>query len=214
MKELENWLEEKKLLRVEKFLKERGFNTFLVPDKDLAKNKILEIIPKGATIGIGGSITIREIGIIEELEKRGHIIYHHWKEGLSLEEDLEIRKKELLSDVFLSSVNAVTLSGELVNIDGIGNRVSAQIFGPGQVIVVIGRNKVVVNLETALWRIKNITAPLNAKRLNLDVPCKELGYCEKECDSPKKMCRIITILTAPPSRTSYTVILVNENLGY
>ncbi|MCX7941771.1 MAG: lactate utilization protein [Dictyoglomaceae bacterium] len=214
MKELENWLEEKRLMRVEKFLKERGFNTFLVPDKDSAKDKILEIIPKEAVIGIGGSVTIRQIGIIEELEKRGYTIYHHWKEGLSLEEDLEIRKKELLSDVFLSSVNAVTLSGELVNIDGIGNRVSAQIFGPKQVIVVVGRNKVVINLETALWRIKNITAPLNAKRLNLNVPCADLGYCEEECKSPNKMCRVITILNAPPSRTPFFVILVNENLGF
>lgn len=214
MMDLENWLEEKRLQRVEKFLKERGFNVFLVPDKDSARNKILEIIPKEATIGIGGSVTIRQMGIIEELEKRGYIVYHHWKKGLSFEEDLEIRKKELLSDVFLSSVNAITLTGELVNIDGIGNRVSAQIFGPGQVIVVVGRNKIVVNLETALWRIKNVTAPLNAKRLNLNVPCAELGYCEEECNSPNKMCRITTILSAPPSKTPFTVILVNENLGF
>lgn len=214
MKELEKWLGEKQLLRVEKFLRDRGFNTFLAPDKEAAKNKILEMIPEKATIGIGGSITIRQLNIIEELEKRGHIIYQHWKEGLSLEEDLEIRRKEITSDVHLSSVNAITFSGELVSIDGIGNRVSAQIFGPRQVIVVAGKNKLVMNLETALWHIKNVVAPLNAKRLNLDLPCGELGYCVEECNSSKKMCRVITILESAPSRTPFWVILVNEDLGF
>lgn len=214
MKELEKWLGEKQLLKVAKVLERRGFNTFLAPDKESAKNKILDIIPEKATVGIGGSITIRQLNIIEELEKRGHTIYHHWKEGLSLEEDLEIRKKELTSDVFLSSVNAITFSGELVNIDTVGNRVAAQIFGPKQVIIVAGKNKLVVNLETALWHIRNVVTPLNAKRLNIDVPCGELGYCVNECNSSKKMCRIITILEAPPSKTPFWVILVNEELGF
>lgn len=213
MRELEKWLGEKQLQRVEKLLKERGFNVLLVENKEMAKEKVLELIPEGAKVGIGGSMTIREIGIIEELEKRGFEIYHHWKPGLSPDEDLEIRKKELISDVFLSSVNAITFSGEIVNIDGVGNRVSAQIFGPKKVILVVGKNKLVVNLETAIWHIKNVVAPLNAKRLNLDLPCGTLGYCA-DCSSPKKMCRVITIMEAPPSKTEIWIILVNENLGF
>jgi L-lactate utilization protein LutB len=213
MKDIEYWFSEKQLLRVEKFLKDRGFNTFVVENKESAKKKVLELIPEGATIGVGGSLTIRQINVLEELEERGHKIFNHWIPGLSQEEDMEMRKSSLLSDVFLSSVNAITLSGELVNIDGIGNRVSAQIFGPKKVIVVVGKNKIVMNLETAIWHIKNITAPLNAKRLNVDVPCSEYGYCT-DCNSPKRICRVITILEAPPSRTPFYIILVNENLGF
>ncbi len=213
MKDLKNWLEEKQLKRTAEFLKERGFEVFLVKDKEEAKNVVLKLIPENATVGIGGSITIREIGVIEELEKRGNKVIHHWKEGLTPEEDFEIRRQELLSDVFLSSVNALTFSGELVNMEGIGNRVAAQIFGPKKVIIVVGKNKLVVNLETAIWRIKNIVAPLNAKRLKLELPCVEEGYCI-DCNHPKKICRITTILEAPPARTPFYVVLVNEELGF
>lgn len=213
MKNLKNWLEEKQLKRTAEFLKERGFEVFLVKDKEEAKNVVLKLIPENATVGIGGSITIREIGVIEELEKRGNKVIHHWKEGLTPEEDFEIRRQELLSDVFLSSVNALTFSGELVNMEGIGNRVAAQIFGPKKVIIVVGKNKLVVNLETAIWRIKNIVTPLNAKRLKLELPCVEEGYCI-DCNHPKKICRITTILEAPPARTPFYVVLVNEELGF
>lgn len=213
MKDLKNWLEEKQLKRTAEFLKERGFEVFLVKDKEEAKNVVLKLIPENATVGIGGSITIREIGVIEELEKRGNKVIHHWKEGLTPEEDFEIRRQELLSDVFLSSVNALTFSGELVNMEGIGNRVAAQIFGPKKVIIVVGKNKLVVNLETAIWRIKNIVTPLNAKRLKLELPCVEEGYCI-DCNHPKKICRITTILEAPPARTPFYVVLVNEELGF
>ncbi|MFN3699565.1 MAG: lactate utilization protein [Dictyoglomus sp.] len=213
MKDLKNWLEEKQLKRTAEFLKERGFEVFLVKDKEEAKNVVLKLIPENATVGIGGSITIREIGVIEELEKRGNKVIHHWKEGLTPEEDFEIRRQELLSDVFLSSVNALTFSGEIVNMEGIGNRVAAQIFGPKKVIIVVGKNKLVVNLETAIWRIKNIVTPLNAKRLKLELPCVEEGYCI-DCNHPKKICRITTILEAPPARTPFYVVLVNEELGF
>lgn len=213
MRDFRNWLDEKQLKRTAELLKERGFEVFLVQNKDEAKNLLLKLIPEEAIVGIGGSITIREIGIIEELEKRGNKVIHHWKEGLTPEEDFNIRRQELLSDVFLSSVNALTFSGELVNMESIGNRVAAQIFGPKKVILVIGKNKLVVNLETALWRIKNVVTPLNAKRLKLELPCVEEGYCI-DCNHPKKICRITTILEAPPAKTPFYIVLVNENLGY
>ncbi|MGB9767462.1 MAG: lactate utilization protein [Dictyoglomus turgidum] len=213
MKDLKSWLTKKQLERTAELLKERGYEVFLVEDREEAKNKVLSLIPQEATVGIGGSITIREIGVIEELEKRGNKVIHHWKEGLTPEQDLEIRRQELLSDVFLSSVNALTFSGEIVNMEAIGNRVAAQIFGPKKVIVVVGRNKLVVNLETAIWRIKNIVTPLNAKRLKLELPCADEGYC-MNCNHPNRICRITTILEAPPSRTPFTVILVNEDLGF
>jgi len=213
LKDFKNWLDEKQLKRTAELLKERGFEVFLVHNKDEAKSILLKLIPEDATVGVGGSITIREIGIIEELEKRGNRVIHHWKEGLSPEEDFNVRRQELLSDVFLSSVNALTFSGELVNMESIGNRVAAQIFGPKKVITVIGKNKLVVNLETAIWRIKNVVTPLNAKRLKLELPCVEEGYCI-DCNHPKKICRITTILEAPPAKTPFYIVLVNEELGF
>jgi len=203
MKDIKVWLTEKQLKRTAEILKERGYDVFLVENREEAKNIVLKLIPENATVGIGGSITIREIGVIEELEKRGNKVIHHWKEGLSPEEDLEIRRQELISDVFLSSVNALTFSGEIVNMEAIGNRVAAQIFGPKKVIVVVGRNKLVINLETAIWRIKNVVTPLNARRLRLELPCAEEGYCV-DCNHPKRICRITTILEAPPARTPFT----------
>jgi uroporphyrinogen-III synthase len=213
MGDIKNWLEEKQLQRTARLLKERGFEVFLVNDRHEARDLVLKIIPEDAKVGVGGSVTIREIGVIEELEKRGNKVIHHWKEGVSPEEDLEIRRQELLSDVFLSSVNALTFSGEIVNMEAIGNRVAAQIFGPKKVIVVVGKNKLVINLETAIWRIKNIVTPLNAKRLKLELPCAEEGYCI-DCNHPKKICRITTILEAPPAKTPFSIVLVNEELGF
>jgi hypothetical protein len=119
----------------------------------------------------------------------------------------------MTSDLFLSSVNAVTMNGELVNIDGMGNRVNATNFGPKQVILVAGYNKIVADVESAIKRIKNVTAPMNAARLNLDVPCAKLGKCV-DCNSPNRMCRIVVIHEWKPTWTDILVILVREELGY
>jgi len=213
MEDLKDWLGEKQLGKTAKLLKERGFSVHIAENREEAKKIVLDLIPKNASIGIGGSITIREIGVIEELERAGNKVMDHWKQGLSPEEEFEIRRAELMTDVFLSSINALTLSGQLVNMESTGNRVAAQIFGPKMVIVVVGRNKLVSDLAAAIWRIKNIATPLNAKRLNLDLPCVEEGYCI-DCNHPKKICRITTIFDAPPAKTSFHVILVNEELGF
>ena len=113
---------------------------------------------------------------------------------------LEIRKSQMTSDLFLSSVNAVTLNGELVNIDGIGNRVNSTVFGPGKVILVAGYNKIVDDVQEGIKRIKNVAAPLNARRLNIDVPCAKLGKCV-DCNSPNRICRVIVIHERKPSLT-------------
>jgi hypothetical protein len=119
----------------------------------------------------------------------------------------------MTSNLFLSSVNAATLNGELVNIDGIGNRVNATNFGPGKVILIAGYNKIVEDVQEAIRRIKNVTAPINARRLNIDVPCAKLGKCV-DCDSPNRICRVIMIHERKPSLTDILVILVGEELGY
>ena len=119
----------------------------------------------------------------------------------------------MTSDLFLSSANAITLNGEMVNIDGIGNRVNSTNFGPGKVILVVGYNKIVDDVQEAIQRIKNVAAPMNARRLNIDVPCAKVGKCV-DCHSPNRICRVIVIHERKPSLTDILIILVGEELGF
>lgn len=207
------WYKESLLERVSENLKKRGFNAFWSRNRDEAKAKILELIPEGSRVGIGGSISIRELGIIEDLEARGYTIVHHWKSELSPELDFQIRREEIVTDVFLASTNALTIDGIIVNTDGVGNRVAAMIFGPRKVILIAGVNKIVKNLDDAIWRIKNVAAPINAHRLGSNTPCAKLGYCAN-CSGTASICRVTTIIEYKPSKTDFTVVLVNEELGY
>jgi hypothetical protein len=206
------WVEEKAKKAVEK-LAAHDFKAIYVRTKEEAAQEVLKQITPKQKIGIGGSLTLRELGILEKLEAQGYTVYNHWKPGLSRESMLEIRKSQMTSDLFLSSVNAVTLNGELVNIDGIGNRVNSSIFGPGKVILVAGYNKIVEDVQEGIKRIKNVAAPLNARRLNIDVPCAKVGKCI-DCNSPSRICRVIVIHERKPSLTDILIILVGEELGF
>jgi hypothetical protein len=150
---------------------------------------------------------------LERLEAQGHTIFDHWKPGLAKEKVLEIRRAQATSDLFLASVNAITLNGELINIDGFGNRVNATIFGPGKVILVAGYNKLVEDVQEGIKRIKDVAAPINAKRLNIDVPCAKVGKCV-DCNSPNRICRVVVIHERRPSMTDMLIILVGEELGF
>jgi hypothetical protein len=134
------WVEEKASKTIEK-LEAHDFKAVYVKNKQQAVEEIWKHVSPNQSIGAGGSVTIRELGILEQLEARGHTLYDHWRPGLSKEKVFEIRKSQMTSDLFLSSVNAVTMNGELVNIDGAGNRVNSTIFGPGKVILVAGYNR-------------------------------------------------------------------------
>jgi len=206
------WIEEKAKKAVEKLVA-HDFKAIYVKTKAEAVQEVLKQITPKKKIGIGGSLTLRELGILEKLEAQGYIVYNHWKPGLSRESMLEIRRSQMTSDLFLSSVNALTLNGELVNIDGIGNRVNSSVFGPGKVILVAGHNKIVDDVQEGIKRIKNVAAPLNARRLNIDVPCAKLGKCV-DCNSPNRICRVIVIHERKPSLTDMFIILVGEELGF
>jgi hypothetical protein len=206
------WIEQRCQKAVEK-LKSHDFDAIYVKTKEEAAQEILKFVTPDTKIGVGGSVTLREMGILATLKSRGNTVYDHWNPGLSREESLEIRKAEMTSDLFLSSSNAVTLHGELVNIDGFGNRVNAMTFGPGKVILVVGYNKIVGDLEEALKRVRNVATPPNSKRLNMDLPCAKLGFCV-DCNSPQRACRIVVIHERKPMATNMLVILVGEDLGY
>lgn len=205
------WVEERAKKTIEK-LEAHDFKAIYLRTREEATREIWKQITPGQKIGVGGSLTVRELGILEKLQKEGYTIYDHWKPGLSPEKTLEMRKSQMASDLFLSSFNAVTLNGELVNIDGIGNRVNATSFGPGRVVLVAGYNKIVDDVQKGIERIKNVAAPLNAKRLNIDVPCAKAGRCV-DCNSPNRICRVIVIHERKPMLTDILIILVGEELG-
>lgn len=206
------WIEERAKRAIDK-LEAHDFKAIYVKAKTEALEEIWKHITPRISVGIGGSVTIRELEILGKLEAQGNVVYNHWKPGLSKEEILSIRKSQMTCDLFLSSVNAVTLNGELVNIDGVGNRVNSTIFGPGKTILVAGYNKIVEDVQEAIKRTKNVAAPINAKRLNIDVPCAKLGKCV-DCNSSNRICRVIVIHERRPSLTDILVILVGEELGF
>jgi hypothetical protein len=196
-------------------LKKRDFNSLYVEDQARAKEIVLQAIPVDATVGVGGSVTIRGMGILADLKARRNKIIDHWvTASLFSEENFELRRAQQTCDVFITSTNAVTLDGVLVNTDGGGNRVNAMGFGPKKAIVVAGVNKIVPDLESALRRIKEVTVPLNCKRINSSPPCLLAGKCV-DCRVPQRACRITTIIEwKPPFFSDYLVIIVGENLGY
>jgi hypothetical protein len=206
------WIEERAKKAIEK-LEAHGFSAIYVRTKEEAVQEIWKHITPKQRIGVGGSLTIRELGILDRLEAQGCTVYDHWKPGLSKETIVSIRKSQMTSDLFLSSVNAITLNGELINIDATGNRVNATIFGPGKVILVSGYNKIVEDIQEGIKRIKDVAAPMNAKRLNVDVPCVKLGKCV-DCNSPNRICKVIVIHERKPSLTDMFVIIVGEELGF
>ena len=193
-------------------LNDNGFIAKYVPDKQSAMCELLDLINVNDTVGMGGSFTLNEIGIMPKLEERGNTIYNHAK-AANAEQAHQIRKQQLTSDVFLTSTNALTLDGQLVNVDGTGNRVAAMIFGPGKVIVVCGTNKIVTDVEAAKERIGNCAAPINAIRLNRATPCTVTGTCQ-DCKSKERICNVTAIMHRPPSNTKVYVLLVGETLGY
>ena len=206
------WIEERMKKAVEK-LKSHDFDALYVQSKEGAAGEILKYITPETKVGAAGSVTIRELGILEQLKARGNTVYDHWVPGLSKEESLRIRKSQMTCDLFLGSANAITMHGELVNIDATGNRTNSMVFGPGKVIFVAGYNKLVEDVQEALKRIREVAAPINARRLKMDVPCAKTGKC-LDCNAPQRICRVIVIHERKPLMTDMLIILVGEELGY
>ena len=191
------------------------FDAVYVATKSEAVQKALSMIPAKATIGCGGSMSRTEVGLMDILkeESRGHIFFDWHKHDMPLEEKTEARRKATFADVFLASSNAVTMDGQLLNIDGTGNRVASMAFGPQKVILIIGVNKIVKDVAAGLERMKMIARPVNNKRLNLPNPCVQTGFCV-ECELPSRICNVTTIMHKKPMLTDISIIVVGEDLGY
>ena len=205
-----------KLDDIKKSLEANNFEVFVVENTAEAKKIVLEeIIPKtGAkSVSWGGSMTFITTGIYEALKNDKKMkVLDTFDKTISREENWERRRQSLLVDLFITGTNAVTESGMLVNLDMIGNRVGGIAFGPKDVIILVGRNKIVADLEDAMMRIKNFAAPANAIRLGLKTPCAKTSYCE-ECKSKDRICNnwAITEKSFPKGRIK--VVLINEELG-
>lgn len=195
-----------------KNLEKRHMNASYFTTKEEAVSHILSLIPTGSSIGFGGSMTLSEIQMIDVLEQTGNYqLLDRTKVSPTAYDKLY--HDALNSDYFLMSSNAITMDGKLINIDGTGNRVAALIYGPKNVIIVAGMNKIVLDEAEGIKRVHNVASPRNAIRLNKDTPCAKTGICH-DCLSPDCICMqtVITRNSKDPNRIS--VILIGENLGY
>lgn len=214
-KPVENYWQ-KRLNEVKKALEDNNFEVF-VADNAADASKIVqeEILPKiGAkTVSWGGSMTFIATGLYNSIKDNPDMeILDTFNKSLSGEEKIELRRRSLLVDLFITGTNAITEMGQLVNLDMIGNRIGGITFGPKHVVILVGRNKIVSDLEDAMYRIKNYVAPTNSMRLDMKTPCVKTSHCE-ECKSPDRICNTWTITEKSFPKGRVKLVLINEDLG-
>jgi L-lactate utilization protein LutB len=210
---IKRWFKEHKTHEIVESLTARGFNAQYHETPQSACDAILNLVPSSATIGIPGSVTVREIGIIARFIERGNTVYQHWKSQLTETNDQDLRRLEGNTDYYITGANALTIHGDIINIDGVGNRVADMVFGPRHVVFVIGMNKLVCSIEEGIRRSKEVAAVMNARRVNANVPCAKTGICS-DCDAPRRICRVTTIIQYRPFQTEMTVMVIDKHLGF
>ncbi|MCP3874338.1 MAG: lactate utilization protein [Desulfobacteraceae bacterium] len=206
-----------KLGAVKETLESNNFEAFIAQNAKEAKEiAINDIIPKLniRSVSWGGSISFVSTGLFHELKDNTEIeVLNTFDTSLSNEDMMDLRRRSLLVDLFITGTNALTEAGQLVNLDMIGNRVAAMMWGPKNVIIIVGRNKICNNLEDAMIRVKNYAAPVNTMRLEKKTPCQKSGVCH-DCNSPDRICNYWTIIEKSFFKKRIKVILVNEDLGF
>lgn len=208
-----SWYIEKQVERTIKNLNMRNMEGYYIRDRKELIDKLTGLIPKNSTIGIGDSMTLFETGVIDFLRNGSFNFLDKYKEGITKEEKKELYIKNFSVATFISGTNAITEEGELYNIDGNGSRVAPMIYGPSQVIIIVGINKLVKNIEEAKLRVRQYAAPIDAKRLNRDTPCTKLGYCV-DCKSSNRICNDFVTISGQFIKGRIKVIIIGEQLGY
>lgn len=196
-----------------KALKKNGFDAEYVETAAQAAEKVASFLKSGASVGFGGSMSVRSLGIQDKAAAAGCELLDHNAPGLDPAEKGKILRRQLTCDLFVSSSNAVTMDGQIVNVDGTGNRVAALTFGPAKTVVVVGVNKLVRDMDEAFNRIELYASPMNNKRLDRPNPCVKTGEC-MDRDGDTRICRVYQVLRKRPLGTDFTVIVVGEPLGY
>jgi L-lactate utilization protein LutB len=206
----------KRLTDLKAALESNNFEVYLADNKDEAYKIVMEgIMPplNAKTISWGGSMTFQATGLYKELKSNSNLdVLDTFDKKIPPDEKNELRRQALLVDLFITGTNAVTESGQLVNLDMIGNRIGALTFGPKWVIILVGRNKIAADLDEAMFRVKNYVAPVNSMRLDKKTPCVKTSYCE-ECKSPDRICNTWTITEKSFPKGRVKVVLINEDLG-
>jgi hypothetical protein len=215
MQEIEKIYMRKKIGPLLEALKKRRYEACFFETPEEAKQFVLAQIKPEETVGIGGSVTLREnLQMVPALRQRGNTVSDHWEAVQDPKRFLELKRSHRGVDVFLSSLNAIADDGTIVNLDGGGNRVASLCSGPKRVFVIAGVNKIVATLQEAIDRARNKTAVLRALKSQFKTPCVTTGICS-DCDSPQRICAALLILLKKPADIEqFTVILVNEEMGY
>jgi len=193
-------------------LNKKHFNAIYAETAEDAKKLLLDMIPEKSSIAMGGSVTLGDMGLVEIFRSEKYNFFDRYNQP-SYNDMVEVYRQSLLADYLVTSTNAITKNGELVNTDCSGNRVAGMIFGPKNVIIVAGVNKIVKNIDEAFERIKHI-APINAKRIRHQTPCSQTGFCT-DCDARERICNFTTIIhNGLKYKDRTTIIVVAEDLGY
>lgn len=196
-------------------LKKKQYDPSFFENKSEAAHFIVQQINPHETVGIGGSVTLREdLQIVEAIRRKGNTVFDHWEDDGNRSRRLHLKRIHRQVDVFLSGINAITYDGIIVNLDGGGNRVASLCSGPKKVIAVTGLNKFVDSLGDAINRTRNKTAVMNAVRKQVQTPCVETGVCA-DCNVNSRICAALLVLLKKPNDIdNFKVVLVNENMGY
>ncbi|WP_352418996.1 lactate utilization protein [Proteiniborus sp.] len=204
---------DERVKRTIKNLEKNNMNGYYVQTEEEALKKIEELISEGDTVSVGGSMTLFEIGVIDLLRNGKYNFLDRYKDGLSLAEIKEVFRKSFYADAYFTSSNAITENGEIYNVDGNGNRVAAMLYGPDKVIIVVGRNKIVKDLDQAILRVEETAAPANNVRLNKNNPCTKTGHC-MDCKSEQRICNEYTVIKRQGNKDRIHVIIIDNELGY
>lgn len=208
-----SWYIEKQVDRTIDNLRKHNMAGYFVKDDIELIELLKELIAESSVVGVGDSTTLFETGVIDFLRKGSYKFLDKYRENITSEEKKQIYIQNFSAHTFICSTNALTENGELYNIDGNGSRVAPMIYGPKQVVLVAGINKIVKDLKEAEKRVRNYSAPIDAKRLNKNTPCTTLGYCV-DCKSPNRICNDFTIITGQFIKDRIKVIIVGKELGY
>ena len=207
------WINEKKIERTIVNLEKNNIKAYYAKSDDEIFQTIKDIVKDGETVSVGGSMTLFETKIIDFLRSGRYNFLDRYKENLTQTDLKEIYRKSFSANTYFASPNAITEEGEIFNVDGNGNRVAAILYGPDKVILIVGVNKIVKNIDEAIKRNKDISGPANAKRLNLQTPCAKVGYC-MDCESKDRICCEYTVIKRQRNENRIHVIFVNDNLGF